>query len=77
MTEGTPVPTLIWGSLGRINFSSKHKRAGFNHQVICTLDGKLFATTGSIPEVRHDAYVFSAHELDDLLDSSTLADEGM
>ena len=43
--DGTLIPTWNWRSLGKINFSGKHKRAGFNHQVICTLDGELLAIT--------------------------------
>lgn len=62
--------------LGKINFSGKHKRAGFNHQVICTLDGKLLAITDPLPGARHDAHTFKAHGLDQLLDVSTLADKG-
>lgn len=55
---------------------AKHKRAGFNHQVICTLDGQLLAITAPLPGTRHDAYAFWAHGFDELLDASTLADKG-
>ena len=74
--DGTLVPTWNWRSLGKTNFSGKHKRAGFNHQVICTLDGRLLATTDPLPWARCDAHAFRAHGLDQLLDSSTLADKG-
>lgn len=74
--DGTLVPTWNWRSLGKTNFSGKHKRAGFNHQVICTLDGRLLAITDPLPGARHDAHAFRAHGLDQLLDSSTLADKG-
>lgn len=74
--DGTLIPTWNWRSLGKTNFSGKHKRAGFNHQVICTLDGKLLASTDPLPGARHDAHAFRAHGLAQLLDSSTLADKG-
>lgn len=74
--DGTLIPTWNWRSLGKTNFSGKHKRAGFNHQVICTLDGKLIAITDPLPGARHDAYAFRAHGLGRYLDSSTLADKG-
>lgn len=44
--------------------------------MVCTLDGRLLAITGSLPGARRDAHVFLAHGLDQLLDSSTLADKG-
>ena len=74
--DGTLVPIWNWRSLGKTSFSGKHKRAGFNHQVICTLDGRLLAITDPLPGSRHDAHAFRAHGLDQLLDSSTLADKG-
>lgn len=76
MVDGTLVPIWNWRSLGITNFSGKHKRAGFNHQVICTLDGRLLAITDPLPGSRHDARAFRAHGLDQLLDSSTLVDKG-
>lgn len=74
--DGTLMPTWNWRSQGKRNFSGKHKRAGFNHQVICTLDGRLLAITDPLPGARHDAHAFRAHGLDEFLDSSTLADKG-
>ncbi len=74
--DGTLIPTWNWRSLGKTNFSGKHKRAGFNHQIICTLDGRLLAITDPLPGARHDVYAFKAHGLETLLDSSTLADKG-
>ncbi|MDO4252913.1 MAG: transposase family protein [Rothia sp. (in: high G+C Gram-positive bacteria)] len=76
VVDGTLVPIWNWRSLGKTNFSGKHKRAGFNHQVICTLNGRLLAITDPLPGARHDAYAFRAHGLDEFLDSSTLADKG-
>ncbi|MDY6052103.1 MAG: transposase family protein [Rothia sp. (in: high G+C Gram-positive bacteria)] len=76
VVDGTLILTWNWRSQGKINFSGKHKRAGFNHQVICTLDGKLLAITDPLPGARHDAHTFKAHGLDQLLDVSTLADKG-
>ncbi len=70
------MPTWNWRSPGKINFSGKHKHAGFNHQVICTLDGRLLAITDPVPGARHDALAFRAHGLDKLLDPLTLADKG-
>lgn len=74
--DGTLISTWNWRSLGKMNFSGKHKRAGFNHQVICTLEGKLLAITDPLPGARHDGHAFKHHGLDQLLDSSTLADKG-
>ena len=76
VVDGTLITTWNWRSEGKTNFSNKHKREGFNHQIICTLDGKLLAITDPIPGARHDAYCFRKHGLDQLLDSSTLADKG-
>ena len=76
MVDGTLIPTWNCRSHGKLNFSSKHKRAGFNHQVICTLDGRLLAITNPLPGARDDVYAFRAHGLERLLDSSTLADKG-
>ena len=58
------------------NFSGKHKKAGFNHQIICTIDGKLLAITDSLPGARHDPYAFRVHGLERYLDDTTLADKG-
>lgn len=44
--------------------------------MICTLDGRLLAITDPLPGSRHDAHAFRAHGLNQLLDSSTLADKG-
>ncbi len=41
VVDGTLTPVWNWRSVGTTNFSGKHKKAGFNHQIICTLDGKL------------------------------------
>lgn len=76
VVDGTLVPAWNWRSLGKINFSGKHKRAGFNHQVICTVDGKLLAITDQLPGARHDAYCFKEHGLEKYLDETTLADKG-
>lgn len=76
VVDGTLVPAWNWRSLEKINFSGKHKRAGFNHQVICTVDGKLLAITDQLPGARHDAYCFKEHGLEKYLDETTLADKG-
>ena len=62
--------------LGKTNFPGKHKQAGFTHQAICTLTGRLLAITAPLPRARHDAYAFRAHGLGQFLGSSTLADQG-
>lgn len=72
----TLIPTWNWCSQGKTNFSDKHKRAGFNHQVICTLEGKLLAIADPLPGARYVTYAFRKHELGRFLDSSTLADKG-
>ncbi len=74
--DGTLIPVWNWRSLGKTNFSGKHKQAGLNHQVICTIDGKLLAITDPLPGARHDAYAFKKHGLDKYLDGTTLADKG-
>ena len=74
--DGTLVPAWNWRSLRKINFSGQDKRAGFNHQVICTVDGKLLAITDPVPGARHDAYAFKHHDLQKYFDESTLADKG-
>ncbi|MGV3016639.1 transposase family protein [Rothia sp. 88186D007BW] len=75
--DGTIIPTWNWRSQEKTNYSGKHKRTGFNHQVICTLEGKLLAITDPLPgAARHDTYAFRKHELGRFLDSSTLADKG-
>lgn len=74
--DGTLIPTWNWRSRGKINFSGKHKRAGFNHQVICTLDGKLLVITDPLPGARHDAFAFKKHGLEKYLNETTLADKG-
>ena len=74
--DGTLIPVWNWRSLGKSNFSGKHKRAGCNHQVICTVDGKLLVITDPLPGARHDAYAFKKHGLDRYLDETTLADKG-
>lgn len=74
--DGTLIPVWNWRSLGKINFSGKHKRAGFNHQVICTVDGKLLAITDQLPGARHDAFAFREHGLEEYLGETTLADKG-
>ena len=43
--DGTLIPVWNWSSPGRTLFSGKHRRTGFNHQVICTLNGRLLAIT--------------------------------
>lgn len=74
--DGTLIPVWNWRSLGKINFSGKHKRAGFNHQVICTVDGKLLVITDQLPGARHDAFAFKEHGLEKYLGETTLADKG-
>ncbi|MFJ3031271.1 transposase family protein [Rothia terrae] len=74
--DGTLIPIWNWSSQGQILFSGKHRRTGFNHQVICTLDGGLLAITDPVPGARHDVYAFRFHQLERFLDESTLADKG-
>ncbi|QOW64810.1 transposase family protein [Rothia terrae] len=76
VVDGTLVPAWNWRSLGKINFSGQHKHTGFNHQVICTVDGKLLAITDQLPGARYDAYCFKKHGLEKYLDETTLADKG-
>ena len=75
MVDGTLIPVWNWASQGRTLFSRKHKRTGFNRQVICTVSGKLLAITDPIPGARHDVYAYRFHRLERFLDESTLADQ--
>ena len=71
------VPTSNWSSLGKANFSGMHKRALASiTRLFCTLVGKLLGITDPVPDARHDVYAFKHHGLDQMLDSSTLADKG-
>lgn len=74
--DGTLIPVWNWSSQGGTLFSGKHQRVGFNHQVICTLNGKLLAITNPVPGARHDVHAFRFHRLVRFLDESTLADKG-
>ena len=75
--DGTLIPVWNWSSQGRGTlFLGKHQRAGFNHQVICTLNGKLLAITDPMLGARHDVHAFRFHRLERFLDGSTLADKG-
>ena len=76
VVDGTLIPVWNWASQRRTLFSGQHKRAGFNHQVICTLKGRLLAITDPAPGARHDVYAFRFHQLGRFLDESTLADQG-
>ena len=63
VVDGTLIPVWNWASPGQTLFSGKHKRTGFNHQVICTLNGRLLAITDPVPGARHDVcmlFVFTA-----------------
>ena len=40
------------------------------------VNGKLLAISTPLPGARHDAHAFRTHGLDQLLNSSTLADKG-
>ena len=76
MVDGTLIPVWNWASQGRTLFSRKHKRTGFNRQVICTVSGKLLAITDPIPGARYGVYAYRFHQLERFLDESTLADQG-
>lgn len=55
--DGTLIPTWNWRSLGKTNFSGKHKRAGFNHQVICTLGGNCWPSLTRCPVLGMEGYI--------------------
>lgn len=74
--DRTFIPTWNWRLYGRTNFSGEYKCAGFNHQIICTLEGKLLAITEPLPGTRRDAFTFKEHGLKNYLDENTLADKG-
>lgn len=74
--DGTLIPVWNWSSQGRTLFSGKHQRVGFNHQLICTLNGKLLAITDPVPGARYDVHAFRFHRLERFVDESTVADKG-
>lgn len=76
VVDGTLIPVWNWASQCRTLFSGKHKRTGYNHQVICTVNGKLLAITDPVPGARHDVYAYRFHQLERFLGESTLADKG-
>lgn len=76
VVDGTLIPVWNWSSQGRTLFSGQHKRTGYNHQVICTLSGKLLAITDPVPGARDDVYAYHFHQLERFLNESTLADKG-
>ena len=76
MVDGRLIPVWNWASQSRTLFSGKHKRTGYNHQVICTVNGKLLAITDPVPGARHDVYAYRFHQLERFLGDSTLADKG-
>ncbi len=76
VVDSTLISVWNWSSQGLTLFSGKHKRAGFNHQVICTLGGRLLAITDPLPEARHDVYAYHFHQVEKFLDESTLVDKG-
>uniref|UniRef100_UPI003FA366B6 transposase family protein n=1 Tax=Rothia dentocariosa TaxID=2047 RepID=UPI003FA366B6 len=49
-------------------YSGKHHRAGFNYQIICTLDGTLLVITGSATGTHHDAFAYQYHDLNQFID---------
>ncbi|WP_418950763.1 transposase family protein [Rothia nasimurium] len=59
--DGTLIPTWNWRSSGKTYFSGKHKKAGFNYQVICTPDGRLLAIADPPPGVKDDTLIPSMH----------------
>lgn len=76
VVDGTLNPVENWASPGRTLFSGKYQHTGFNHQVSCTLNGKLLAITDPGPGTSHNVYAFRSHQLERFLDESTLADKG-
>ena len=76
VVDGTLITVWNWASQGKTLFSGKHKHTDYNHQVICTLNGKLLAITDPIPGARYGVYAYRFHQLERFLDESTLADKG-
>ena len=69
VVDGTLIPTWNWQSLGIIC-------AGFNHQIICSLDGKFLAITDPVRGARYNVYAYRFHQLEIFLDEYALADKG-
>ena len=77
IVDGTLVPTYNWHGPGMRLYSGKHHCAGFNHQIICTLDGAPLVITDPVPGAHHDTFAYRWHGLDRFLDPhDTLADKG-
>jgi len=77
IVDGTLVPTYNWHGPGMRLYSGKHHCAGFNHQIICTLDGVPLVITDPVPGAHHDTFAYRWHGLDRFLDPhDTLADKG-
>ena len=77
LVDGTVCPTGDWRDVPD-PYSAKAGHAGMTIQIAATMRGRL-AAVGPIPVhgARHDAYAFSASDLNTLLgDLSTLADLG-
>jgi DDE superfamily endonuclease/Helix-turn-helix of DDE superfamily endonuclease len=77
LVDGTVCPTWDWHDVPEL-YSAKVGFAGMNLQVAATLDGDLVAVGPiPVPGARHDAHVFAASGLADLLaDCPTIADLG-
>ena len=61
----------------QLSQGGKHHCAGFNHQIICTLDGVPLVITDPVPGAHHDTFAYRWHGLDRFLDPhDTLADKG-
>ena len=61
----------------QLSQGGKHHCAGFNHQIICTLDGVPLVITDPVPGAHHDTFAYWWHGLDRFLDPhDTLADKG-
>lgn len=77
IVDGTLVPTYNWHGPGMRLYSGKHHCAGFNHQIICTLDGVPLVITDPVPGAHHDTFAYRWYGLDRFLDPhDTLADKG-
>ena len=77
IVDGTLVPTYNWHGPRMRLYSGKHHCAGFNHQIICTLDGVPLVITYPVPGAHHDTFAYRWHGLDRFLDPhDTLADKG-
>jgi hypothetical protein len=76
IADGTLLPCWSWAGHREL-YSGKHKTAGLNVQVACTLSGKLAWISDALPGSRHDSWCLSeSGVLEGFPDRSWTGDKG-